>query len=331
MNRIENILIGFSLADALGVPVEFNSRRSLQKDPVINMRSYGTYNQPAGTWSDDSSLSFCLAESLCDGYDLKNIAQKFVAWTHSKIWTPHGDVFDIGIQTSSSIRKLATILDNEEYDTLSDLKNTGDERTNGNGSLMRIIPLLFFIKGKNIKNQFKSVWEVSALTHPHFRSALSCLIHLKFAEHISNGSSIEKAYSKMKTDINQFCIDEDFPKYEMNHFDRLLNNDIKKLTLDSINSSGYVIDTLEASFWCLLNSNSYVSSVLKAINLGHDTDTTACVVGGIAGMYYGLEEVPEIWINRITRIKDIKELASKFENSLIKEKQNERETNKNNQ
>ena len=316
MTKIENIFIGFSLADALGVPVEFNTRASLLKAPVTDMRSYGTYNQAAGTWSDDSSLSFCLAESLCNGYDIIAISQNFVDWSYSKIWTPYGNVFDIGNQTRTSIRTLDKILENKDFDSLYKLKYDNDEYTNGNGSLMRILPLLFFIKEMPIKEQFKTIWEVSALTHPHFRAALSCLIYLKFAEYIYSGLSIQESYLQMKLDINEFCIDEAFSIVELKHFDRLLKHNIKELNVDDIKSSGYVIDTLEASFWCLLNSNSYLDSVFKAINLGHDTDTTACVVGGIAGMHYGLDEVPKKWIKKLARIEDIKKLAYKFEKSF---------------
>ena len=119
MNKIENIFIGFSLADALGVPVEFKSREELKQDPVIDMRSYGTYGQPAGTWSDDSSLSFCLADSLCSGYSLKDIATKFVKWKLADNWTPHGQVFDIGNQTRSAIYTLFDLLEKQDYQTES--------------------------------------------------------------------------------------------------------------------------------------------------------------------------------------------------------------------
>ena len=95
-NIPKNALIGLAIGDALGVPVEFTSRRSLNDNPVKDMRAFGTHNQPAGTWSDDSSLTFCLAESLCKQFDLQTIANSFVKWLDYKKWTPHGKVFDIG-------------------------------------------------------------------------------------------------------------------------------------------------------------------------------------------------------------------------------------------
>lgn len=313
MKLIENTFIGFSLADALGVPVEFRSRDILKQFPMDDMIGYGSYNLPPGTWSDDSSLSFCLADSLCDGYNLEDMAAKFVAWSDSKIWTARGEVFDIGNQTQISMSILNRILDGRSNVSFNLLGNNTDVYSNGNGSLMRIIPLLFCIKGKPLEEQFKIIWEVSALTHPHIRSAMACFIYLKLAEHILLGEPLEKAYSKMKKGVNAYFEANEFDEREVSLFDRILKSNIQELNEDDIKSSGYVLHTLEASIWCLLNSDSYLKSVFKAINLGADTDTTACVVGGIAGMYYGLDEVPKEWLEKLARIDDIKELSKRFE------------------
>ncbi len=310
--KIKNMFIGLSLADALGVPVEFKSRKELSESPVVSMLEYGTHGQPAGTWSDDSSLTFCLADSLIKGYDLKDIAQKFVLWINAETWTPHGSVFDIGIQTRKSIDQLETILDSEEYESLHYLKYELDEHTNGNGSLMRILPLLFYIKGKTIKEQFDIIRDVSALTHGHIRSALSCLIYLKFAEYILDEYSIEESYSKTRETIKVFFETESISEVEKKHFERLINNDISTYKKSEIRSDGYVISTLEASFWCLMKTNSYLDSVFKAINLGSDTDTTATVVGGISGLVYGLDGVSEKWVNTLARKDDILKLSKEF-------------------
>ncbi|SEC82739.1 ADP-ribosylglycohydrolase [Tenacibaculum sp. MAR_2009_124] len=311
-NCITSTFIGLAVGDALGVPVEFRSRESLKLNPVVDMRSFGTHEQPKGTWSDDSSLTFCLAESLCNGYDLKDISIKFIQWMGEQIWTPHGYVFDIGIQTRKAIYQLIDIINTKEYEDLKLLKYNDNEYTNGNGSLMRIIPLLFILKGKSILDQFETIWHVSSLTHPHIRSAIGCLIYLNFAEHILNGNSIKEAYVKMKTKISKFLKDRKISEYERNHFSRILDKNIKELKESSVNSGGYVVHTLEASLWCLLNTNSYSEAVLKAVNLGDDTDTTATVVGAIAGLYYGLNEIPKEWIESLVKKEDIFYLSNRF-------------------
>ena len=190
MNLIaKNILFGVAVGDALGVPVEFEDREELQLNPVTDMLEYGTYNQPKGTWSDDSSLTFCLAESLIDGYNLVDIARKFVDWKNEKIWTPHGKVFDIGNITLRSINKLERILSDENYAELNKLwtKDENAASSNGNGSLMRILPLVLHIKDLDIEERYDWTKKISSITHAHVRSVMACFYYLEFAKKIIDG------------------------------------------------------------------------------------------------------------------------------------------------
>ena len=316
MNLIaKNILFGVAVGDALGVPVEFEDREELQLNPVTDMLEYGTYNQPKGTWSDDSSLTFCLAESLIDGYNLVDIARKFVDWKNEKIWTPHGKVFDIGNITLRSINKLERILSDENYAELNKLwtKDENAASSNGNGSLMRILPLLMYIKDKNIEEQFEIVRDVSALTHPHIRSAVACLIYLKMAECLCHAKTKEEAYIATKNTIQIYFDNSELSAEEKEHFERIISEDISLLSESEIKSTGYVIDSLEASLWCLLTTKSYSECVLKAVNLGEDTDTTAAIAGGLAALYYGFDAIPNDWKNCLAKHAEIMKLAEKYE------------------
>lgn len=138
MNRkqILNGLLGLCIGDALGVPVEFLSRDKLKVNPVTDMLSNGSHNQPKGTWSDDSSMTFCLTESLCSGYDVNDIADKFYKWLIENYWTPHGKTFGIGQTTFKTVGKYK----NSANPLKCGMKT---ERSNGNGSLMRTLPLAF--------------------------------------------------------------------------------------------------------------------------------------------------------------------------------------------
>ncbi len=310
-NFAKDILFGVAVADALGVPVEFQSREFLKTKPLTEMIGYGTYSQPPGTWSDDSSLTFCLAESLIDGYDLKDIAEKFVAWKNATCWTPHGEVFDIGNTTSHAINHLQKILETDEPHLLKGL-HSNDEQTNGNGSLMRISPLLFYIKGKPIDEQFDIVWDVSALTHGHIRSAIACLIYLNMAEKIMDGLNKTEAYEVMQLEVKAFFESRDISNKEEKNFERILYNDISTYPEDTIESGGYVMHSLEASLWCLLKEKDYSGTVLRAINLGHDTDTTGAIAGGLAGLLYGWQSIPKHWIYLLAKRQAIEDLAKKL-------------------
>jgi ADP-ribosyl-[dinitrogen reductase] hydrolase len=300
-NLVLGGLFGVCIGDALGVPVEFLSREKLKQIPVDGMVGFGIHNQPKGTWSDDSSMAFCLAESLCLGYDIYDIADKFSQWLFESYWTPHGDVFDAGTTTRIALGHLKKV----EHPSMAG--GTG-EHDNGNGSLMRILPIAFYVKNFDTKNKFKVISEVSSITHGHIRSIISCCIYVEILINLLKGKSKEEAYEDMKeVIINHFKHEE-----ELEFFNRILEDNIASFSKEEIHSSGYVLDTLEASLWCFLNNDSYKETVLTAVNLGEDTDTTGAVAGGLAGIYYGFDKIPKEWIAVIARKEDITKLANKL-------------------
>lgn len=298
-----------SVGDALGLPVEGVPRSILKKNPVKEMIGYGTYNQPPGTWSDDSSLTFCLAESLCDGFNLDGIAKKFVKWLNEGYWTPFGKAFDVGQTTMIAISRLK--------EGVSPLEaGPADEFSNGNGSLMRILPLAFYTEKMSLAEQFELTHQVSSITHRHLRSQMACGLYVQMGINLLRGQSPEKAYEEMKNTVLEYYSRLPY-KHELPNFARILESDISKLSEDSIKSGGYVVDTLEASIWAFLNNHSYKETVLAAVNLGGDTDTTGAVAGGLAGLYYGYESIPEKWIDGLARKDDIIKLAEKFFRKLF--------------
>ncbi len=307
-NLNKDILLGTAIGDALGVPVEFEYRQVLEKNPVVGMREYGTHNQPKGTWSDDSSLALCLAESLCNGYNLNDIADKFIRWYYDGYCTPYGRVFDVGITTARAISNLQSGIK-------PNLAGMDRERDNGNGSLMRILPLVPYILNMEEEDRFRIIGEVSSLTHRHPRSILACIALCEFAIQYINLQAVERAYQAMQQTILQLLkkemfIEEDIP------FERLIGlsyEEFKAIELKDIRSTGYVIDTLEASLWCVFNTTNYKDAVLKAVNLGDDTDTVGAITGGLAGIIYGYDTIPSEWLDVLVRKDDIIELANRLD------------------
>lgn len=303
MNRnfLKDILYGVAVGDALGVPVEFKSRYYLRQNPVNTMQGFGTHDVKAGVWSDDSSLTFCLAESINEGLDLQQLANKFIAWKNENYWTPEGEVFDIGIASSLAIDRLANGVNPE-------LAGGIEEFDNGNGSLMRILPLVLYCKDKTISERFQITKAVSSLTHGHIRSVIGCFYYLEFAKQIMEGKDKCEIYENLKTEVTGFLKSLIINSSEIAIYNRLLNDNIYELEEDEIKSSGYVVHTLEASIWCLLTTDNYVDAVLKAVNLGEDTDTSGAVTGGLAGMLYGFKTIPQFWIDVLAKKEDINKL-----------------------
>lgn len=304
-DKIKSVLFGVAVGDALGVPVEFNSRQVIRKNPVTDMIGYGTYNLPPGTFSDDSSLTFCLAEALTNDFDLNTIGQNFVKWYYNSYWTPRGNVFDIGIATRQAIDRLAK-------GERPDLAGGFDVSSNGNGSLMRISPLLFYLWDKPINERYEITKQVSSITHGHIRSVIACFYYLEFARQLFAQKDKFEIYKNLQAEITNHLTSLSINPTEIGLFDRLLKQDIQELAEENIFSSGYVLHTLEASIWCLLTTDNYKDAVLKAVNLGEDTDTTGAVTGGLAGLLYGIDNIPSNWIKQIARHDDIEELADRL-------------------
>lgn len=291
LNNIISGIIGLCVADALGVPVEFVDRETLKNNPVVEMRSYGTYNQPAGTWSDDTSMTLCLLDSLSNGLDYEDIMKNFLKWFDEGDYTPHGQAFDIGISTRKALLRYSEGTIPIECGGIT-------EYDNGNGSLMRIIPTLFYLQSTygtqfiETDEAFTIIHNVSALTHAHKRSQLSCGIYISIASMLMGGMKLKTAVELgISKAIEYYGKQAEFSN-ELQYFERLERKNFDQLLEEQIKSSGYVVDTLEAALWCLLNTNSYKECVLKAVNLGEDTDTVAAVAGGLAGLHYGYESIP---------------------------------------
>lgn len=300
------MLLGIATGDALGVPVEFKSRTEMEVFPVSGMTGYGSHNQPPGTWSDDSSMTLCLAEELTKGYDLYAIGQSFRQWYYQGHWTAHGSAFDIGNTTFDALERLGV------KGMAPDLAGGFSEFNNGNGSLMRILPLAIYTINLPIEERYARAKEISSITHAHFRSVMSCFLYLEFAHELIKGAVAKEAHSSLIKTASNFFNGKDYDYKELGRFDRVLDSQFAKESKSSIRGSGYVIHSLEASIWCLLNSEDYQEAVLKAVNLGEDTDTTGAITGGLAGLLYGYGDIPEDWLNVLARKDDIIRLGDQL-------------------
>jgi ADP-ribosylglycohydrolase len=304
--RVLGALWGALVGDALGVPVEFMDRASVRKDPVTAMRGYGTHRQPPGTWSDDSSLLLCTAESLeaCQGFNPADLGTRFRAWESSGYWTPYGSVFDIGIATFEAIARLASGVEPETAGGL-------DEFSNGNGSLMRILPIALWFHEATPEDLARLAGRASSLTHQHPRSRMACALYCLVVRELLRGANPAEAYRSSLAAFAGLCEQEPF-RAERPHFQQLEAGRLGSLPERAIDSGGYVIHTLTASLWCLLTSGSFEETVLKAVNLGHDTDTTGTVAGGLAGALYGVDAIPLDWRKTLARSGDVEVLFAGF-------------------
>lgn len=291
MGKLYEGLMGLVVGDALGVPYEFMERDSFN---CTDMVGYGTHNQPPGTWSDDTSLTLATLDSIgqCKGINPDDMMSKFSRWLHDCEYTPYGRVFDVGITTRFSI---------DRYRNGVPLALCGGRgvNENGNGALMRILPLAF------VEHTGKDIEKVAGLTHAHEISQTACRLYVHLVRLILDGTPLKNAICSLAYLP---------PVTQKKEFKGIAY--IGELTRDEIKSGGYVVDTLEAALWCLYHTDNYRDCVLTAVNLGSDTDTTAAVAGGLAGIVYGIggeKGIPQEWIEQTPRLDYIKKLCEKVE------------------
>ena len=297
-----NGVMGVIVGDALGCPVQFESREEVAAHPVMGMRGYGTFSLPAGSWTDDSSLTLALLESIRSNKEivLEDIMKNFVNWLEEGYFTPYGYAYDIGGGTMMAIHR---------YEHSKDVQTCGgtSESNNGNGSLMRILPACIFCSEQKRSGKLTDsdaveiVHAVSALTHAHSRSKIACGLYYFMTDQVLNGEGTLQ--ERLQTGLQKGFAVYDMllaDKADLNKYARLRNlNAFAVLPVSQIRSSGYVVDSLEAAVWCLITTDQFDQALLEAVNLGLDTDTVGAITGGLAGLFYGYEQIPNDWLAAI--------------------------------
>lgn len=288
LEKVKSVVIGHAIADALGVPVEFMERYELDDEPVKEMLEYGTYPLPKGSWSDDTSMSLGALEVLGKyGNDYDRIMGNFGKWYYEDEFTPTGEMFDVGNTCSSAIERFFKLKFSYRDCGLS------DERSNGNGSLMRIHPHVLYLYSQtdmSLKEKIGHIEMASALTHAHPRSKLGCGIYSFVLWELLDSPIMDSVRIGLDKALRYYKDNN-----ELKYYNRLFDRTFIITKRCHIKSSGYIVDTLEAAIWCLLTTSNYDDCVLKAVNLGDDTDTVAAIAGGLAGALYGYDSIPDIW------------------------------------
>lgn len=303
-------IIGFVSGDAAGVPFEFKTREGIKESktvPDLIYKGYGSHFQPAGTWSDDSSMTLCLMQSIIDKdgeVDLEDIMDKFIDWVFHANYTASGRVFDIGQTCSFAIqaRNLGLPIS---------MCAKSDEKYNGNGGLMRVLPLAYLPVSDEKLRQY--TYDVSGLTHGHIVSKICSAVYVMVARELIKGER-----DKFKAVIRGY---ERGIAANPQEADAALSREFPKIYLpvpDKIHADSYVVHSLTAALWAFLHANSYMNCIVKAIELGDDTDTTAAIAGGLAGIYYGYSGIPKTLVDGLARKEYLLDMIKDFEKTIQK-------------
>lgn len=277
------------IGDALGVPYEFHSRQSIPSFTEIEFEPPSYFRRahagvPVGTYSDDGAQALILLNTLLESekFDARYFAKGLIDWYEIGFMAVGEKVFDVGIQTADSIREL-------QRGVPPLLAGGMDEYSNGNGSLMRVLPLALWHQGSDLE-LVADAFDQSAVTHGHLRSKLCCALYCLWARRILQ--NVENSWNSAVETLYEI-----FPEGTIENIEfetKIFPKDVFYET----NGSGYVVDSLRSVRWAC-NNKTYEEIVKAAISLGNDTDTTACIAGGIAGLIYGFESIPKRWTENL--------------------------------
>ncbi|MDO8570564.1 MAG: ADP-ribosylglycohydrolase family protein [Candidatus Daviesbacteria bacterium] len=302
VSKFKGCLIGLACGDYLGMPVEFMQRSQVfqffgerKLKPLPCHHRAGT--KPPGFYTDDTSLTICLCESLLEkGFDVKDQFQKYRKWYMTGYGTPFEDkAFGIG---QTTLKMLISLDENNLPDKLEHKEQRG-----GNGALMRSAPigLLYYQDEKEIKD--KSIASV-IVTHNNLFAAWSCIVLNSFISYCLHGIDKSNFVKKFISKYND-CPPE---------LIKILIQDFSFLDEMIVLNTGYSLHTLNIALYSFFTTDNYEDCITKAIFVGGDTDTQAAIAGALAGAYYGVDDIPQNWVKTLIRKDYIEDLAVRLYN-----------------
>ena len=290
-DRYRGALLGLACGDAVGTTVEFQPRGSFQ--PLSDMVGGGPFQLKPGQWTDDTSMALCLAESLLrkNGFDAADQMGRYLNWWKWGYLSSTGECFDIGMTVSRAL---------EQYQRTGEpFAGSTDPLTAGNGSLMRLAPVVLFYFPDLRKIQTFAA-DSSRTTHAAPEAIECCLLLADLIARALEGAAKTQLRRSQLLQLSQ-------PKVVA-----LARGDYLGKAENEIKGSGYCLQSLEAALWCFHQTQTYADAVLKAANLGDDADTTAAIVGQLAGAYYGARAIPEHWLERLHEGEEITATADRL-------------------
>ncbi len=292
LDRFRGCLLGLAVGDAVGTSVEFQSRGSF--DPVTDMTGGGPFGLPAGAWTDDTSMALCLATSLIqkNGFDAQDQMERYLRWYQNGYLSSTGKCFDIGITTRKALLNFQK--------TSNPFSGSIDPQTAGNGSIMRLAPLVMLYY-PDLEAIMHYAPKSSRTTH----AALECLEACQILAGI-----IYRAFEGQKK--QDVLIERDLVPLTSETLKEISYGDYFEKAASQIQGTGYVVRSLEAALWCFWTTDSYEAAILKAVNLGDDADTTAAVCGQVAGAFYGEAGIPKYWLQKLVMRDEITSLADQL-------------------
>ena len=299
VDRFRGAVIGLAVGDCMGVPLEFKTPGTFE--PVDEMVGGGCFGLKPGEWTDDTSLALCLAESLAvsGGFDPVDQMTRYNRWYSEGRLSVTGECFDIGNTTRYALHSFERT--GEPY------SGPSNERSAGNGSIMRLAPVPIFFSWDPYLAVERS-GDSSRTTHGNQLAVDACRYMGGIIHGALNGATKDEILSEGYSPIPGYWDDNPL----VDEIAEVAAGSFKVKNPPEIKGKGYVVSSLEAALWAFARSNSFEEGCLMAVNLGDDADTTGAVYGQIAGAYYGESEIPTRWVDNLAKFETINCILEKL-------------------
>lgn len=308
MYRVKEGIIGTAIGDSFSIVTKGQSREYLLDNPVLKMLPSIKKGIPRGSWSDCTSLMIATMSAISKkDLDYEYIAEACVSWFASNKFCSVSESFGIGNTTLKALMSY-TKREKHAYECGID----GFEN-NGNSSLKMMLPLAFYFTAKKSSKieVYDAIKKVCSITHKHEISICGCYIYVHYIMFILSGNNKFAAMKKLKTiDYSMFT------NKTLEYFSRILIGNLSELDIDEINSSSFIVDTLESVLWCFIKSDSFKDCIIACANIGNDTTAIGGLTGGIAGIYYGTNKIPKDWLSNLRKVDYLTEISEDYEKQL---------------
>ena len=306
-DKIRNSIFGFVIGDTMGVPIQYKKRDDLIKQPVTEMLGYGTYDISSGVYSGYTALLFATFDSIVQQkeIDVDDMAKRYCDYMTNGAYSATGVVLELDKSLQYSFLRF---METKKY-----ASNCGSVSESSNYALLRMLPVAIYTYCSKLKDHeiIEIVGNVSGITNQNDISIMGCYLYIKYIHFLLNGKDKFACLNMIK--LVDYSMFSDECK---NAYQRIFDNNFKNLSLNDIHTTKNIVDTLEASLWTILNTDTFAQSIIGSINLGDDTSGVGAITGSIAGFLYSYEDIPTRWITKLMKTDYIDEISTKFSRVL---------------
>lgn len=349
LDKFHGCLIGLSIGDAMGAPLEFSERDDVCS--FTDMENNYLYNMPAGCWTDKTSQSLCVALTIPQkkDFDIEEYLNIYHQFVTDGYLTPFNKPLEINQYMRVTALKIGLILKHKKKMPL--YINPEENHQIDCEPIFRIAPVVL-VYHMEPNECMKIIEKLVQSTH----ISKLCVDACKFYANLLIGALMGVSKSRLlSTDFNIMDVttygnlkyNRMTHKYLENCTDTILSKSsqqkvickstkkhefirnllppivnlqkgtYKQKSRQHIFSDNHIAHCLEAALWAFYLTNNFEDGCILAINLGINTNAIGSIYGQLAGLYYGFTQIPQKWVSKLHRFSYLYEVSQNLLTAAI--------------